>query len=172
MAKMMNHRIEKLSMLLDTNETQLNVTNKNEISIKCDNPCPSRIKVNPGLMLKPKRFKVNSPIKEHTRESSKKTFTNSTQSIIHNRIPLKQKQFTCDQCPKTFSQKFNLLVHKRTHTGEKPYSCDICSMKFAKSQYLTHHKRIHTGEKPYHCSSCNMKFSDPSNLKRHKRIHT
>ena len=32
MTKAMNHRLEKLSSLLDAKETQLNVENKNEIS--------------------------------------------------------------------------------------------------------------------------------------------
>ena len=36
-AKVFNNRIEKLSSLLHANDTQLNVTNRNEISIESDN---------------------------------------------------------------------------------------------------------------------------------------
>ncbi len=34
--KVMNHRIEKLSSLLHANETQLNLSNRNEITIKLE----------------------------------------------------------------------------------------------------------------------------------------
>jgi hypothetical protein len=37
LAKVMNHRIEKLSALLGANETKFNVQNKNEITIKREN---------------------------------------------------------------------------------------------------------------------------------------
>ena len=67
MAKVMNHRIEKLSALLDV--TLLNVENRNEISIEHEiaineasgnNSCSSTIKVEPLFMSKSNKFKVNS----------------------------------------------------------------------------------------------------------------
>ncbi len=70
MTKVMNHRIEKLSTLLNSNETKFNVTNKNEITIKRENvlndtseifSCSSSIKVEPLL----KRSKINSFIMKH-----------------------------------------------------------------------------------------------------------
>ena len=68
MAKVMNHRIEKLSTLLDATDTQLNVTNTNEISIERENAinntsessCSSTIKVEPLSMQKTQRLKVAS----------------------------------------------------------------------------------------------------------------
>ncbi len=128
----MNHRIEKLSALL--NETQLNVSITSEISIERgnaineaseNNPCSSTIKVNPLLMLKSKRFKVNSSIKKNKCKTCTKRFQTSSQLNIHHRIHSKQqKPFACDQCQMTFTQLRSLTSHKKTHSGEKPYACD------------------------------------------------
>ena len=136
LAKVLNDRIEKLSTLLDANETQLNVANIiSEISIEREyelnkasehNSCSSTIKVNPLLISKSKRFKMNSSNKKYKCETCKKRFKTSTELKIHNRIHSKEKPFACDQCQMTFCTKGNLTTHKRLHTGEKPYQCDIC----------------------------------------------
>jgi hypothetical protein len=60
----MNHRLEKLTTLLDANETHQNVENITEVSIDCENETrknnssSSPIKVEPLLMPKSKRFKI------------------------------------------------------------------------------------------------------------------
>ena len=178
MTKVLNHRIQKLSTMLDANETQLNVTNINEISIERENTTneasdnSSIIKITQLLMSKSKKFKVNTSIRKHQCETCKETFISPSQLNIHNRIRSKQKPFACDQCQMAFSIKCNLERHKIVHTGEKPYQCGICQMKFSLSSNFIRHKRIHTGEKPYSCDSCNMKFSNSSSLTYHKRIHT
>jgi general transcription factor IIIA len=171
LAKVMNHRIEKLSTLLDSNETQLNVDNATSVASE-NYSRSSTIKVEPLLMSKIKRSKVNSSIRKHKCETCKKRFPSPSQLNIHKRIHSKQKPFACDQCQKTFSQKQNFLKHKRVHTGEKPYPCDLCPMKFTQLSSLKSHKRIHTGEKPFSCDICPKKFTQSSDLTRHKRMHT
>jgi uncharacterized Zn-finger protein len=181
MAKVMNHRIEKLSSLVDANQPQSNVTDLNEISNEHEislnetsdnNACSSTIKVEPLSMLISKRFKSNSSIEKHKCETCKKRFLHLCHLNIHKRIHSKEKPFACDQCPKSFSTKGNLSIHKRVHSGEKPYHCDLCPKKFSQSNDLTRHKRTHAGEKPYECDSCHKKFSDSSYFRRHKKIHS
>jgi uncharacterized Zn-finger protein len=201
LAKVMNHRLEKLSTLLDANQSQLiNPKNRKDISIQRENACSSTIKVKSLLMTESKRFKVNSSIMKHKCETCKKRFPSPSQLNIHKRVHSKQKpfagnqcqitfsrkdnlsrhkrvhsgerQFNCDICPKTFTTSQNLVTHKRIHTGERPYSCDICQKKFTQSNDLTRHIRTHTGEKPYEFGSCHMKFGDLSYFIRHKRKHT
>jgi uncharacterized Zn-finger protein len=156
----MNHRIEKLSSLLDANQSHVNKKNLNEIPIECENgineasvnnSCSSTIKVEPFLIQKSKRFQINSSIRKHKCEMCKKRFLTSTHLNIHKRIHSKEKPFACDQCQMSFSIKGNLSRHKRVHSGEKPYQCDICKKTFAQLSSLTYHKRMHTGEKPYQC---------------------
>ncbi len=181
LAKVMDHRIEKLSTLLDANETQSHAGNLSGILIDRESPtseasgnssCSSSIKVESLIMPKSNKFKVNSSIRKHKCKTCNKRFPSQSHLNIHSRIHSKQKPFGCDQCQMAFSHKSNLTTHKRTHTGEKPYSCDVCPKKFAKSFNLTKHERIHTGEKPYSCDLCSKTFTTSSNLKSHKRIHT
>ncbi len=184
LAKVMNHRIEKLSTLTNLNVTQLqlNVQNKNKISIQREdvvneandnNSCSSTKKVKPLLIVqKSNRFKVNSSIRKHKCQTCKKRFPSQNHLSVHKRIHSKEKPFACDQCQKSFSTNGSLSRHKLIHTGERPFNCDICQKNFAQSVSLTRHKRIHTGEKPYVCDICQMKFSDPSSLTYHnRRVH-
>jgi KRAB domain-containing zinc finger protein len=181
----MNHRIEKLSTLLNSNVTQLqlNVQNENEISIQREdvvngandnNSCSSTKKVKPLLIVqKSNRFKVASSIRKHKCETCNKRFLHLCHLNIHNRMHSKKKRFACDQCQMSFSTKGNLSRHKRTtHSGEKPYQCDICKKTFGQSNDLTKHKRTHTGEKPYQCDLCPKKFAQSNDLTKHKRIHS
>jgi len=163
----MNHRIEKLSTLLDLKETQLNVTNSNAINEASDNnPSSLTIEVKPLLIQKSKRFVVTS-------KTFNKKFTNLTQSTIHNRQHPKEKPFACDICQKTFFHKCSLSLHKRTtHTGEKPYHCDICQKNFALLHHFIIHKRVHSGERPYQCDLCQKQFAQSNDLTRHQRLHT
>ena len=152
----MNHRIEKLSTLLDENETQSNVPNSNEITIKrenvlnglngiSDNRGCTAIKVEPLIMPKSKRLQINSSIRKHSKcDTCKKRFLSPSQLTVHKRIHLKQKRFTCAQCQNTFSKKSYLSIHQRMHTGEKPYSCDQCPNKFSDPSHLKCHKRKHS----------------------------
>jgi uncharacterized Zn-finger protein len=102
LAKVMNHRIEKLSTSLNANGTQLiNVTNTSEISIQREdvvneandnNSCSSSIKVKHLLIVqKSKKFKVNSSIRKHKCKTCSKRFPSPSQLTIHKRIHTKEK---------------------------------------------------------------------------------
>jgi KRAB domain-containing zinc finger protein len=140
----MNNRIDKLSTLLNANETHLNVKKIINETSDDNSSCSSKIKVKRVSTPKSKRFKVASYIES----------TTSSQLSIHSRIHSKQKRFTCDQCPKTFSLNTNLIIHKRIQTGVKQFSCEECQKKFSDPSQLKVHKRIHTGVKPYQCDIC------------------
>ncbi len=181
MAKVMNHRFEKLSMLLDANEShsndvsQISIVRENTINetIDASYSCSSPIKVEPLLISQySNRFKAKTIFKENTSETSNPKSSNSTQLNIPRRTHMKQRRFTCYECQKTFSNKCSLAIHKRSHNGEKLYSCDLCKKTFAHSSSLVDHKRIHTGEKPFHCDICQKKFAQSSHLTIHKKIHT
>jgi uncharacterized Zn-finger protein len=181
MAKVMNHRIEKLYSLLDAYESQLNVENKSEIAFEHETAankasenysCSPTIKIEPLLMSNSNGFRVHSSTKNIC-ETFKKRFSSPSQLNIHKRIHSKQKPFACIQCKKTFSLKSNLSKHtRRIHTGEKPHHCDLCPKKFAQSSGLRRHEIIHSGEKPYCCVTCDQKFARLGDLVRHKRLHT
>jgi uncharacterized Zn-finger protein len=178
-AKVMDHRLDKLTTLLDANKTQLNVTNLNEISIvrqnqtnevSDNNSCSSTIQDNPLLIPLSKRFKVNSSIRKHKCETCNKRFPSQSLLKIHNRIP--KLVIACDQVPKSFSTNGSLIIHKRIHSGEKPYACDVCQKSFTLKGNLLSHKILHTGEKPHQCDFCPKKFAHSNNLTDHRRIHT
>ena len=131
----MNHRIEKLSTLLDATDTQLNNANRNKTTIERKNRI-NETSDNRGLsaiIVQPLSCNV----------ASNEGCTTSSQLNIHNRIHSKQKRFTCDQCQKTFAQKSSLILHKRLHSGEKPYQCDVCQKKFSHLSHFKRHKKSH-----------------------------
>ena len=130
MAKVMNNRIGTFSMLLNSNETQINFQNRNGIPIENenainetsdDNSCSSSIKVESSIMSESKGFKV----KEYTCETSNLKCSSSTQLNLYKRTNLEQKHYACDECLITFTHKSSLIRHKKLHNGEKPYCCDL-----------------------------------------------
>ena len=176
MAKVINQRIETLSALLDSNESQFNVENMSEIpiehgnaiNVESESSCSSTIKVEPLSMQKSNKFKSNSSISKQKCEAFNKRFKTSAELNIHNQM------HTGDtwECPKKFTQSTDLTRLKRLHTGEKSFQCDLCPKKFTRSDQLTSHIRLHSGEKPFQCGICQMKFRDSSNFIRHRRTHT
>jgi uncharacterized Zn-finger protein len=171
-----------LSSLLDANQTQSNVSNKNEISIEREYRInetsetnhfhPQSKSINYSCQNQSDQ-KLSLSLKKHKCETCKQRFICLSQLKIHKRIHSKEKPFACDQCQMTFTQMANLKRHKNSiHTGEKLFSCEFCQKKFSQSHNLIIHKRIHTGERPYSCDLCPKKFTQSYDLTRHQRIHS
>ncbi|NXO94628.1 ZN256 protein, partial [Certhia brachydactyla] len=97
-----------------------------------------------------------------------KSFSNSSDLLIHQWVHTGKWPYECEECGKSFSQSSNLNCHQKSHTVGRPYQCLERRNNFSLHSHLIYHlKNTHTGEEPSMCRECGKRFSDCSNLTCH-----
>ena len=119
------------------------------------------------------------------------TDSNTGQTEVQKRIPLKQKRsqvkqevvkepkptFTCEyeECGKSFTRKASLEEHTARHKGIREKECHICHKRFFSTSYWRHMSTVHAQEEKlvFHCQvpNCNRKFAQKYRLLLHEKSH-
>ncbi|NXQ36011.1 ZNF24 protein, partial [Alaudala cheleensis] len=53
-----------------------------------------------------------------------------------------------EQCRKSVTQSSILIHHQKSHTGQWPYRCLECEKSFSDRSHLICHQKVHPGEWP------------------------
>ncbi|NXP12842.1 ZN628 protein, partial [Thinocorus orbignyianus] len=59
-----------------------------------------------------------------------------------------ERPYACAQCPKTFTHSSNLLLHRRTHSAARSFQCPTCAKAFVSDACLQKHLQSHAAVPP------------------------
>uniref|UniRef100_A0A4W5KHR5 C2H2-type domain-containing protein n=1 Tax=Hucho hucho TaxID=62062 RepID=A0A4W5KHR5_9TELE len=127
-----------------------------------------------------KDFKGSSSLRTHKRihnpfycsDCGRKTFTQLSYLVIHERVHSGEYLYQCSVCQAKFNSANSLTIHSRKHTGEKPFLCWQCGKSFKAAGELSVHMGTHSEERPFSCSQCDMSYRTKLQLNSHiEQVH-
>lgn len=95
--------------------------------------------------------------------------TKGAQTMHHDTVHLKKREYPCLVCNKWFTRKHILQIHLATHSKAKNFQCNVCNKSFSQKSNLTRHSRIHENTKSmgYKCRYCGQDFTQNIYLQKH-----
>jgi len=157
-----------------TKQKELEITTKNDITVKNDSSCPYC-----GKVLSSRKVMRRHVTLRHLKNGRfqcpkcSRRFFQRNELDRHMPVHTNIKAYKCETCGKSFKQSAHLLRHRKTHTGEKPFACHFCEACFVSKDNLESHQSTHNQNKLFKCSACSLTFKHRNSVYAHvKRVHS